>query len=415
MSRGDRAVITGLGVVAPNGIGIEPFWRSLIAGRSGIGPITLFSTDDFIMQVAGEVKGFDLAAFINGRFNPKRMGRHTQLALAATRLAIKDAGVSQAMLKKAAPVPVVVGVSNGGVDVIERNTLILNRKGPERVSPYCVSACSPHAIASEVADMLEVETQTLTIASACAAALDAVAAAADLIRMSKADLAITGGADAPINPITVAALASSGLLPHNFSLAPEKISRPFDRDRVGGIISEAAGVLVIENLQHALARDARIYAEIVGYGSNTDTFGTEAASGLEDAMEMALANACCRPDKVQYVCAHGPSDLTLDRVETNAIKSVMKSRAYAVPVSSIKGVTGNPLCAAGALECATSAMAIHTQCVPPTANYENPDPDCDLDYVPEGPRRLSLQTVLLNAHGLGGGNASLILEQISLP
>lgn len=414
MNLGDRVVITGVGVVAPNGIGVQPFWRTLIAGQSGIAPITLFDSDGFAVHIAGEVKDFSLTTFINGRFKANRMGRHTQLALAAARLAVQDAGAGPEVLRRTAPVPVVIGVSNGGVDVIERNTLIMSRRDPARVSPYCVSACSPHAIASEVADMLEVETQTMTIASACAAALDAIATAADLVRQSRADLVITGGADAPINPITVAALASSGLLPRELTLPPERISRPFDRDRVGGIMSEGAGVFVIENLQHALARGARIYAEIVGCGSKADSFGGEPASGLADAMEMALANSRCPADRVQYICAHGPSDPVLDRVETEAIKAVFKAHAHEVPVSSIKGVTGNPLCAAGALECAACAMAIRENCVPPTANYEHPDPDCDLDYVPGAPRRLDVRTVLMNAHGLGGGNASLVLEKVSL-
>ena len=404
-------MITGLGVVAPNGVGIETFWRTLLAGESGIAPITLFNPGKLSVQVAGEVKGFELRSFINGRFNPKRMGRHTQLALAATRLAMVDAGMSRPLLERAAPVPVVIGVSNAGIDVIERNTLIMNRRGPTRVSPYCVSACAPHAIASEVAALLDVETQTQTIATACAAALDAIAAAADLVRHAKADFVITGGTDAPVNPISVAALATSGLLPRNSSFPPERISRPFDRDRVGGIMSEGAAVILVENLHHALARDAKVYAEVRGYGWKADSVDGEPASGLEDAMAMALANSGLRPQRVQYVCAHGPSDPVLDRVETTALKSALGSHAYAVPVSSIKGVTGNPMCAAGALECAACAMALRHQRVPPTANYEYPDPECDLDYVPGESRRADLQTVLLNAHGLGGANASLVLER----
>jgi 3-oxoacyl-[acyl-carrier-protein] synthase II len=405
-----RVVVTGLGVVAPNGIGLEPYWRTLLACQSGIRPITLFNTKGYPLQIAGEVQDFDLSRFTDGRFNPKRLGRHTQLTLAAAQLAVRDARLERDDFARNAPVPVYVGVSTSAIDLVEHGMERLQTKGPMRVSPYVVSSGLPHAITSTLVESLGIEARGLTISSACQGGIDAVVTAYTTIRTGKADLAIAGGADAPITPLTVACFCASGLMPSRFP-SPEKASRPFDRDRAGGIMAEAAGLLVLENLEHARARGVEPYCELTGYGSCDDAPGVETASGLAKAMSMAIANAGLMPADIEYVCAHGPSDPVIDRVETAMIKQVLGRRAYRIPVSSIKGVTGNPLAAQGPLQVIACAMSWRAGLIPPTANYENPDPDCDLDYVPQRPRRSQMRCCLVNVHGLGGGNCAVVLER----
>ena len=316
------------------------------------------------------------------------------------------------MLEACAPVPVIIGVSTSAIEVIERGKETMTSHGPSKVSPYIVSACQPHAIASAISESLGISTKAMTVSTACPAGLDAISIAVECIRDGKAEIAITGGADAPINPLTVACFGATGLVPTNSS-NPEKLSRPFDRDRQGGILAEGAGILILENLEHALARGATPLAEIVGYGTSVDATGSLPASGLEDCMSLALANAGCRPENIDYICAHGPSDPVLDKVETACIKKVLGGHAYKIPVSSIKGVTGNPLAAAGPLELAACVMAIRQSLVPPTANYEHRDNDCDLDYVPLKPRKMDINKALINIHGLGNGNSTMIVGKVT--
>jgi 3-oxoacyl-(acyl-carrier-protein) synthase len=307
-----------------------------------------------------------------------------------------------------------VGVSTSAIEVIERGKDQMVSRGPAKVSSYIVSACQPHAVASALAISLGVETQVETISSACLAGLGAIERAYQMIRQGKQDIALAGGSDAPITPLTVASFGSTGMVP-DWRGPPEKASRPFDRDRMGGILAEGCGFIVLENLEHALARGASPGFEIVGTGGSMDLPETESGSGLATSMSMALDNAGCLPDKVDYVCAHGPSDPVIDRVETEAIKAILGERAYAVPVSSIKGVTGNPLAAAGPLQLITCGLALRTETIPPTANYEHRDPECDLDYVPGPPRRAQIRTALLNVHGLGGTNGTVVVRKAEDP
>ena len=398
-------------MLAPNGAGLGSFWTSLLEGKSGIGPISFFDPTHFPVRVAGEIKDFDIRKFVGGQIKINRLGRHTQLALAATHLALRHAGLERSTLESCAPIPVIIGVSTSAIDVIERGKETLTAQGPSEVSPYIVSACQPHAIASAISESLGVGTRASTVSTACSAGLDAISVAVETIRDGRADLAISGGADAPINPLTIACFGASGLVPTS-SNHPEKLSRPFDRDRQGGILAEGAGILILENLEHALARGATPLAEMVSYGTSVDTAGSPPASGLDDSMSLALANAGCRPEAIDYICAHGPSDPVLDKIETLCIKKVFGKRAYQIPVSSIKGVTGNPLAAAGPLELATCVMAMQEALVPPTANYEHPDADCDLDYVPMKPRKTDVQMSLVNIHGLGNGNSTMIISKV---
>lgn len=406
-----RAVITGIGVVAPNGIGKNAFWESLLACRSGIGLVTLFDTVGFPSMAAGEVKDFRLEEHIQNGQKPRRLARHTQLALVATKLAIEDAGLDAGDLRTKGPIPLVMGVSTSAIEMITRNAEVMTRKGPDKVSSFLLTNGQPQGLANAISEYLHVPFHMSTVSTACTAGLEAVTRGVRLIQAGEADLVIAGAADAPINSLTMAALFSASLIPSLNGHPSSTVSRPFDRTRIGGIPAEGGAILVIENLQDALARGARIYAEAVGCNGNSDVVGEEPSAGLRRTMQDALVNAGLSSGDIDYVCAAGPSDPILDRVETDAIKAALGAFAYRIPVSSIKGVTGNPLSAGGPLQVAATAMAITQGLVPPTANYEHPDPACDLDYVPRSPRRTRVGAALVNSHGLGGSNYSIVLRE----
>ena len=410
----NRVVITGMGILAPNGTGHETFWKSILSGESGIGPITLFDTNGFKSRIAGEVKNFDPLDYIEPELKPKRMARHTQLAYAATMMALRDAQLDPDHLDLPGPVPVVIGISTSAIDVIESVYNALQEKGPNRVPTTSSAASIPQAAANTIADRIGMAAHAATVSSACPSGLDALAEAAALIRSGAADIAIAGGADAPITPLTMASFIASGLSSTRNG-EPEKASRPFDLERDSGVISEGAGVFVLENLERAEARNAPIYLEISGYGKQRDLDTTRPGSGLADSMKIALANACRTQTDVDYICAYGPSHPVLDAVEVQSIKTVFGERAYEVAVSSIKGVTGNPLAAGGPFQVAACALAFRDQLAPPTANYEVSDPDCDLDFIPNRPRRLTLNCALVNVRGIGGSASSLILNRIDGP
>lgn len=409
-SASKRVVITGLGVVAPNGIGKEAFWDSLLKGASGVAPITLFDASKHPCQIAGEAKGFELNHFVDLHdVRVKRLSRQTQLTLAASLLAMQDAGLTSKPANFLEPLAIVLGISSSAVEVITQGYDRMLAHGARRVPTHTVQACQPQQSASVVAGYFRCNSRTQTIASACAAGLDAIGAAYRLIRSGGASVALTGGADAPVNDLTFACLAQAGLIASS-TYAPEKASRPFDKGHTVGIISEGAGLLILEELGHARARGAHIYAEITGYGTYMDENFDQPGCGFETAMREALAEAQRRPEDVDYICAHGPSHIVLDRRETEAIHQVMGDHARQLAVSSIKGVTGNPLAAAGGLQAIATALAIARQLIPPTANLEHPDPACDLDYVPGQPRRARVRAALINTHGLGNGNSALIME-----
>jgi len=408
----NRVVITGIGILAPNGIGIEAFWESILTGRSGIGPITFFDASGLKDQIAGEIKDFNPLNYIEPELKPKRMARHTQLAYVAAMMAIEDAGLKITELDLPSPTPVIVGVSTSALDVIERVFTDSDRRGLDGVSPMALGASKPQAAANVIADRIGAGARAATVSSACPSGLDAVASAAKMIRSGETELAVAGGADAPITLHGVASFIASGLsISHNGE--PERASRPFDLSRKSGVLSEAAGMFVLENLERAEGRGARIYLEISGYGAQRDLEPEGMASGLRGSMEMALANAGCTIEDIDYISAYGPGDPTLDAAEVRYIKEVFGERAYAVPVSSIKGVTGNPLAAAGPLQIAACALSLRDQLIPPTANYEIADPECDLDVVPLRPRRTKLNRALVNVRGLGGSASSLVVSRVS--
>jgi 3-oxoacyl-[acyl-carrier-protein] synthase II len=409
--RRNRVVITGMGILAPNGIGIEPFWKSILNGESGIGPITLFDANGFKSRIAGEVKGFDPDQHVEPELRPKRMARHTQLAYAATMMALRDAKLDPNNLDLPSPVPVVIGISTSAIDVIESVYRALQEKGPNRVPTTSSAASIPQAAANTIADRIGIAAHAATVSSACPSGLDAIAEAAALIRSGAAEIAVAGGADAPITPLTMASFIASGLSSTRND-EPEKASRPFDLERDSGVISEGAGVFVLENLERAEARGAPIYLEISGYGKQRDLDMTRPGSGLAESMRIALANAGRSESDIDYISAYGPSHPVLDVVEVQSIKNVFGERAYTVPVSSIKGVTGNPLAAGGPFQVAACALAFRDQIAPPTANYEVSDPDCDLDFIPNRPRNTRLDCALVNVRGIGGSASSLVIDRV---
>lgn len=402
-----RAVITGIGVVAANGIGLEAFWKTLTEGCSGVGPITLFDASKFPNRIAAEVKGFDPARHLPVSAKWKRMARHTQFALSALDMALADAALGDSLTRGERPVSVAIGVSTSAIEVVQGVAYVVQGGEADRVRPGMVWASQPHAVATTLAGHLGTRVTFQTLATACKAGADAVLAAAHAIRTGRADIAIAGGTDASITATTCGAFCASRLLSVRND-DPQHASRPFDRDRDGGVLGEGAGIVVLESLAHARARGARMWLEVRGGASHPDAHGKEAADGLGTCMTLALANARLDVDAIDYVCAHGPSDPAIDRVETARIRDTFGRRAYRMPVSSIKGVTGNPLAAAGPMELIACALAMRDDLIPPTANYTTPDPACDLDYVPRA-RRSRIEHALINVHGMGGGNTTLIV------
>ena len=407
-----RVVVTGLGVVAPSGIGKGAFWDSLLTCKSGIGPITLFDARAFKSKIAGEVKNFDLLDYHEPKTRVDRLARHTQFALAAAKEAITDAGLLRYQGGEAGGhIPVILGVSSSAMDVVAHGNDRLLSRGPARVPTYIIDASIPQQAASVVSQELGFSTRAQTISSACAAGLEAIGEATSVIQFGKADIAVAGGGDAHISPLPFACLDKAGLASRRND-DPEHASRPFDRDCDSGVISEGTGVVILENLEHALARGAHIYCEIQGFGRRGDPDLAEPASGMGDAMEIALANAGRRPEDVDFICAHGPGHPVIDRIESEAIKCVFGQAAYRVPVTSIKGVVGNPVSGAGPMQLIASACVIESGLIPPTANLEHPAPGCDLDYVTREPRLARVRCALINVHGLGGGNDCMVVERM---
>jgi 3-oxoacyl-[acyl-carrier-protein] synthase II len=412
MIKKNRVVVTGMGVLAPNGTGLEAFWTSLLAGKSGIGPITLFDATGFKSRIAGQVKNFDPLDYMEPTAKPKRMARHTQLAYAASMMAIRDAGLEINESDFPSPTPVVIGVSTSAMDIIERAISHCDSRGADAMSPTAVGALTPQAVANVIADRIGRQADAATVSSACPSGLDAILVAAGMIQSGEAELAIAGGADAPIVKHTFAAFTAAGLSSSR-NEEPTKASRPFDLTRDTGVISEGAGVFILENLERAQARGARIYLEICGHSKQRDNSPEEPCSGLRESMRLAMANAGRTKDDIDYISAYGPGHPVLDAAEVRYIKEVFGKRAYSIPVGSIKGVTGNALAAGGPLQIAACALSFRDQKVAPTANLEIPDPDCDLDFVPRVARKVKLDCILMNVRGLGGGASSLVVERLA--
>jgi 3-oxoacyl-[acyl-carrier-protein] synthase II len=411
MVKRPQVAVTGIGILAPNGIGLVDFWDSLLAARSGIGPITLFDASRFKSRIAGEVKGFDPLRFIEAELKPKRMARHTQLAYAATVMALRDAGYDIDSLDLPSPTIVVIGVSMNAMDVIESAFYSTANDRPNRMSSMTSGASIPSAPANVIADRIGAIAHATTVTAACPSGIDAIADAAAMIRSGETELAIAGGSDAPITPLVMGSFVASGMTSSRND-EPEKASRPFDLGRDSGVISEGAGIFILEDMDRAQARGAKIYCEIRSYGKQRDRDPSLPASGLQDSMRIALANGGMMPSDVDYISAYGPGHPVLDAAEVAAIKVVFGRRVEEIPVNSIKGVTGNALSAGGPFQLAACALTVRDQLIPPTANYEVPDPKCDLTFVLGQPRRARVNQAMLNVRGMGGSASSMVVNRV---
>lgn len=407
-----RVVVTGLGTVSPVGIGKDDFWRALVAGESGIGKITAFDARDFASQIAGEVKDFDIADFIDNR-EARKMDRFSQLAIAASKLALEDSGL-KIDSSNAERVGVIIGSGIGGLSTLEAQHEILLSKGPRRVSPFLVPMMICNMAAGQVSIVVGAKGPNSCTVTACASGSHAIGDAFELIKRGAADACVCGGSEACVTPIAVAGFSSMRALSTRND-EPQKASRPFDAKRDGFVIGEGAGIIILELLENALARGAHIYGEIVGYGMTGDAYHITAPSpegeGAARAMEAALQEAQISPTEVDYINAHGTSTPYNDEFETMAIKKVFGKHAYRLAISSTKSETGHLLGAAGGIEMIACALALETSSIPPTINYEFPDPQCDLNYVPNIFLKKNVKTAMSNSLGFGGHNVSLVIKK----
>lgn len=407
-----RVVVTGMGVVSPIGIGLDAFWSGLVEGRSGIGPITRFDASGLDCRIAGEVHDFEPERYMD-RKEARRADRFAQFALAASLMAVQDAGL-EGNLPLGSRAGVVIGSGIGGMDTWEASHRTLLEKGPGRVSPFTVPMMIPNMAAGLVSIRFGAEGPNRCTVSACASGADAIGDAFRIIQRGDADLALAGGTEAAITPFSIAAFAAAKSLSTRND-DPPRASRPFDRDRDGFVMGEGAGILVLEALEHARARGARIYAEIVGYGATADAFHiTQPAPegrGAAKAMQAALDDAGLAPEAVDYINAHGTSTEYNDWYETVAIKQVFGEHARRLAISSTKSMTGHLLGAAGGVEAIACVLAIDRGVIPPTINLETPDPRCDLDYVPNQARRQKVDVAVSNSFGFGGHNAVLVFKR----
>ena len=408
---GRRVVITGIGLITPLGIGVNETWEGLCAGKSGIGEITRFDTTNFKTKIAGEVKNFNPEDFL-----PIKEAKRTELfiayAIAAARMAVEDSGL-KIDSSNGDRVGVITGCGLGGLGIMERTIVSIDKRGPKRVSPFFI----PMMIGNMAPGMISIHCgakgPNSSIATACAAGAHAVGNSFKIIQRGAADAMITGGVEAVVTSTCVAGFnAMKALSTRND--APEKASRPFERDRDGFIVGEGSGIVILEALENALERGAHIYAEIAGFGMTGDGYHMTSPSpdgdGMIRCMKAAIDDAGIPYGEVDYINAHGTSTQLNDLYETRAVKSVFKDKAYSIPISSTKSMTGHLLGGAGGIETAFTALTIHEGVIPPTINHENPAEECDLDYVPNVARKKNVKIAMTNSFGFGGTNASLIIK-----
>lgn len=409
-----RVVITGMGCISPLGNDIPGMWNQIISGQSGVGPITHFDASSHKTRIAAEVKGFDGAALFGSR-EARRMDRFAQFAVAAAQQAVADARLEVNDTNRDR-IGVVLGSGIGGLATLTESILVLEERGPSRVSPFTIPMMLVDTGPGMVAIYLGVRGPNLAVVTACATGTNAIGEGAEIIRRGQADVILAGGSEAGILPITLAGFGVMNALSTRND-DPQRASRPFDLQRDGFVVGEGAAVLVLEALEFAQARNAPILAEVVGYGASCDAYHVSApaedGAGAALCIRMALRQAGMEVDQIDYINAHGTSTALNDASETNAIKSVFAEQAYRIPISSTKSMTGHLLGAAGAIEAAICVKALQNGIIPPTINYEFPDPDCDLDYVPNSARRVELNTAMSNSFGFGGHNTALILQRFT--
>jgi 3-oxoacyl-[acyl-carrier-protein] synthase II len=410
-SHSRRVVITGIGLVTPLGVGMEDNWNALVRGQSGIDIISYFDTSDYSSRMAGEVKDFDALEYIDMK-DFRKMDPFIQYAVAAADLAVEDSGIEPEALA-GDRIGVYVGSGIGGIGTIEKTHSQLLERGPSRVSPFFLISTIINEAAGQISIRTKASGPNSATATACTTGTHAIGDSFRIIARGDADRMIAGGSEAPITPLGVAGFCSMKALSVRND-EPQRASRPFDKERDGFVIGEGAGIIILEELGTALKRDAKIYAEVVGYGMSGDAYHVSApqlnGDGACRSMKRALDDAGIAPTDVQYINAHGTSTPHNDKIETLAIKRVFNQHAYNIGINSTKSMTGHLLGAAGGLETAVSALALKHQLMPPTINYENPDPECDLDYVPNESRKAEIMYALSNSFGFGGTNGTLILK-----
>lgn len=409
-----RVVITGIGPITPIGIGKDAYWASLREGKSGIDKISSFDVSDFSSQIAGEVKDFNPADFIEER-EIRRMDRFCHFAVAATELALKDANL-EITPEIADRTGVIVGSGIGGIATLEAQHKLLLEKGPKRVSPFLVPMMICDLAAGYISIFTGAKGPNLCIVTACASSTHAIGEAYETIKRGAADICITGGTEAGVTPLGVAGFCAARALSTRND-EPQKASRPFDAKRDGFVIAEGAGILILETLERALARGAHIYGEMIGYSATGDAYHITSPApdgeGAARAMQVALDEAKLSPEDIDYINAHGTSTLYNDEFETAAIKTVFGDYAYEVPISSTKSMTGHLLGATGAIELMACMFAIKHGIIPPTINLEYPDPLCDLNYVPNVAIKKETRVAMSNSFGFGGHNAAIIIQQFT--
>jgi 3-oxoacyl-[acyl-carrier-protein] synthase II len=406
-----RVVITGLGAITPVGNDVETFWSNLKNGVSGIHKIDAFDTSGYDCQIGGQVRGFDPKSFFKNPKDVRRTDRFTQLAMAASKMAVEDSGIDVANLKRRDRFGVLVSSGIGGLKTLQDQLTILLTKGPSRNSPFTIPMLISNMASGLISMEFDLRGPNICIVTACATSNNAIGESWRIIKFGDADIFLAGGSEASIVEIGLAGFSAMKAL-SNRNDEPERASRPFDRDRDGFIMSEGAGIVVVEELEHAKARGAKIYCEITGYGLSADAYHMTApppnGEGAARAMQMALDHARISPDQVDYINAHATSTDIGDLCETRAIKQVFGDHAYKLSISSTKSMTGHLLGGAGGTEMAVCALAIRDSVVPPTINLENPGEECDLDYTPNVARERGVRIALNNSFGFGGHNATLI-------
>ena len=407
-----RVVVTGLGVISPVGNDVPTMWESLVNGRSGVDYITRFDTSELATKFGAEVKDFDPKEYFGHR-EARRLDRFTQFAVVAAREALEDSGL-EVNEDNTWRIGVVIGSGVGGIGTIIEQVRVMDRRGPRRVSPFMIPMMLPDTAPGVVAITFGLRGPNMSVVSACATGTNAIGEAAAMVRRGAVDAMLCGGAEAGLLPIAIAGMNVMGALSTRND-DPQRACRPFDATRDGFVMGEGAAVLVLESLEHAQQRGAHIYAEVIGYGATADAFHItapdEEGTGAAMAIRMALEDAGIAPEEVDYINAHGTGTVLNDKSETKAIKKALGEHAYRVAISSTKSMTGHLLGAAGALEAVACCLALEHGIIPPTINYEHPDPECDLDYVPNVARRAPLRTVMSNSFGFGGHNACLIFRK----
>ena len=403
-----RIVITGLGAITPLGLTVEEYWQGLVNGQSGFGPITLFDASAYPSKVAAEVKNFDPEKYMPIK-RVDRTSRCIQFAIAASNMAIESARLDM-LQEKREKVGVIIATS-GMMSIIADEGEVLRKKGPMRIDPLSITKTAPSMVTAQVGLEIGAKGPNTSLNSACASGSDALGIALNHLRLGHADVIVAGGAEANVNPIAIAGTARVGALSRETD--PGKASRPFDLNRDGFVFGEGAGIMILETLEHAQGRNAPILAELAGAGWSFDAYNETApdAETQAIAMRMVLQDAGVTPEEVDHINAHGTSTRLNDAAETRAIKMVFGDRAYKIPVSSNKSMIGHLACAAGAAEAVAAVMTVREGIIPPTIHYETPDPECDLDYVPNKARRQTVNICLSNSFGMGGQNCSLIIKR----